>query len=198
MAAIENNHFSDIYLGRSEEAEELFKDICPEVVIKIEEVPLHSQDVKFNSNKRRSDRIDIEENFSKRKCLPICSTGFGVSESQLLNEDSDIEISIDSNNHLGDQKSFDPIDQKWQIDKCLALNLRLVKKHNFSCGVRQPNFDIKLIQADGNCFYRCISWILTGCEEQHVQIRSLIVKHMKSIDSILQEKAFLMYENIHK
>ena len=189
MAAIENSH---IYFGRSDEAEELFKDICPEVVIEVEEVQLDSQNVKCNSNKRRN-RFDIEENFSKRKCLPIRPSGFVVSESQILNEDSDIEISIDSNNYLGNQKSFDPIDQQWQIDKCLALNLGLVKKHNFSCGVRLPNFHIKPIQADGNCFYRCISWILTGCEEQHVQIRSLIIKHMKSIDIMLQEKKILPY-----
>jgi hypothetical protein len=35
-------------------------------------------------------------------------------------------------------------------------------------------------KGDGNCFFRCISYLLTGSEEQYIAVRDLVVSHMSS------------------
>jgi len=43
----------------------------------------------------------------------------------------------------------------------------------------------KRIQGDGSCLYHVMSYIITGCEEQHFQIRTAIVSHMRIIPHLL-------------
>ena len=40
----------------------------------------------------------------------------------------------------------------------------------------------KPIGGDGNCFFRSISYIITGSELQHMDVRRVIVDHMKFVD----------------
>ena len=42
-------------------------------------------------------------------------------------------------------------------------------------------------KGDGNCFFRAISFLLTGSECQHIHVRNVVVKHMisKSCSSLL-------------
>lgn len=46
-------------------------------------------------------------------------------------------------------------------------------------------------KGDGNCFFRCISHLLTGSEEQHSMVRDVVVTHMssKSVDQKLRSYA---------
>ena len=39
---------------------------------------------------------------------------------------------------------------------------------------------------DGNCLFRCFSYILTGSQDQHLAIRMAIVAHMRSIAHLLE------------
>ena len=39
---------------------------------------------------------------------------------------------------------------------------------------------------DGNCLFRCFSYILTGSQDQHLVIRMAIVAHMRSIAHLLE------------
>ena len=41
---------------------------------------------------------------------------------------------------------------------------------------------IKPIAGDGNCFFRSVSYIITGSELQHMDVRRVILDHMKFID----------------
>ena len=43
----------------------------------------------------------------------------------------------------------------------------------------------KRMQGDGNCLFRSLSYIITGSEEQHFQIRTAIVSHMRTIPHLL-------------
>ena len=45
----------------------------------------------------------------------------------------------------------------------------------------------KSIDSDGSCFYRCISFILTGSENEHMVVREAVVEHMDTIKEQLQE-----------
>ena len=40
--------------------------------------------------------------------------------------------------------------------------------------------DTESIQADGNCFFRCLSKILTGNENSHIQLRAIISRFIAS------------------
>ena len=42
---------------------------------------------------------------------------------------------------------------------------------------------IKPIQGDGNCMFRALSYVITGSEKHHLQVRANILEHMESIAS---------------
>ena len=41
-------------------------------------------------------------------------------------------------------------------------------------------------RGDGNCYFRCISFILTGAEDQHTAVRDCVVQHMLRISDELE------------
>ena len=41
------------------------------------------------------------------------------------------------------------------------------------------------VQADGNCLFRALAYVVTGCELQHMQMRNAIVTYMFSIEHLL-------------
>ena len=43
------------------------------------------------------------------------------------------------------------------------------------------------MKGDGNCYLRCIAFVLTGSEDDHLRIRNFIIDHMRKLDSKLQE-----------
>ena len=42
------------------------------------------------------------------------------------------------------------------------------------------------IKGDGNCLFRALSYLITGCQSHHAMVRTKIIEHMKSIETILQ------------
>ena len=44
---------------------------------------------------------------------------------------------------------------------------------------------VRSIKGDGNCFFRSISYIITGCEEQHEFVRRTILIHMRAFGHLL-------------
>lgn len=69
---------------------------------------------------------------------------------------------------------------EWQKRKCIDLGLQYVgpnKTHGGSPDTvltKPDKRSIKKIVGDGNCLYRSLSYILTGSEDQHFLVRSLI------------------------
>ena len=45
----------------------------------------------------------------------------------------------------------------------------------------------KNIRGDGNCMFRAFSFIITGSEDQYMQVRHAIIRHMRVIGSALWE-----------
>ncbi|XP_039298709.1 uncharacterized protein LOC120354851 [Nilaparvata lugens] len=79
---------------------------------------------------------------------------------------------------------FFPIDRQWQETKCIELNI------NFENPLTCMNFPVKSLLAeplgikpivgDGNCWFRSISYIITGSEEHHTIVRKKLVHFMRS------------------
>ena len=46
--------------------------------------------------------------------------------------------------------------------------------------INQSPSKIHVLKGDGNCFFRSISFLLTGSENQHLSIRKMVVEHMNN------------------
>ena len=71
------------------------------------------------------------------------------------------------------------VSEKDRAEICANIGLTMSKTVSFGCfdlnGVPRR---IHIVQGDGNCFFRAISFILTGSEDKHIVIRNKIVHHM--------------------
>ena len=84
------------------------------------------------------------------------------------------------------------VSEQWQRSICTAMPL-LQFRSCFVCSpggsdipLTRPNLrKLRTIEGDGNCMFRALSYIITGSEDQHHKIRSLIVSHMLSISNLL-------------
>ena len=79
---------------------------------------------------------------------------------------------------------YQPVCQEWQRDRCCQLGLKLHHgnhRHSNkpSCiGITQAPKMTTRIKGDGNCFFRAISQVLTGSQEDHQEVRALVTSYM--------------------
>ena len=53
--------------------------------------------------------------------------------------------------------------------------------------LKRPNLrTLVKARGDGNCLFRCFSYILTGSQDQHFAVRMAIVAHMLNIAPLLE------------
>ena len=82
-------------------------------------------------------------------------------------------------------------DERWQQQVCARLGVSFVRSTGFQPGgpdtvLRRPDLrSLRNVEADGNCFFRAISYIITGSETQHLEIREAIISYMLSIEHLL-------------
>jgi len=84
------------------------------------------------------------------------------------------------------------VDLLWQIQKCLDINTRFDSSLNIIQNlqsricqeIHEPTACIK-VEGDGNCFFRCIAYVLCGDESFHTQVRQTVLLHMCSGSQIL-------------
>ena len=68
----------------------------------------------------------------------------------------------------------------------LQFRSRFVSSPGGNVILTRPNLRrLRTIEGDGNCMFRTLLYIITGSEDQHHKIRSLIVSHMLSISYLL-------------
>lgn len=116
-------------------------------------------------------------------------------------EDSELQIvRVDDNN---DRFRYYPGDVEWQQRKCRELGL----EYRGPNGVDPGSIDtlltnptgFKSIRGDGNCMFRAISLIITGSEDQHMQVRQAIVRHMRAIRSSTWEShVSTLLDSLHR
>ena len=85
-------------------------------------------------------------------------------------------------------RSFKPPLSKDRNKLAAIFGLKSTKSIRFrhSRALGKPRCKHKTI-GDGNCFFRCISYILTGAEDAHLTIRNKVTDHMSKIQPMLKE-----------
>ena len=79
------------------------------------------------------------------------------------------------------------VDENWQLHTCERLGLTYTQKFACRCGgpdtiLTRPDLrNLKQIVGDGNCLFRAISYIITGSEQQHSILRSVLVGYVYAI-----------------
>ena len=100
---------------------------------------------------------------------------------------------------------YHAVDEVWQRSTCQSLDLRYNRANGVSAGssnmpLTRPDMRrIKRIQGDGNCMFRSLSYLVTGSQDQHFDIRTKIVQHMSAIESDIlgQIKSHSGYADCH-
>ena len=80
------------------------------------------------------------------------------------------------------------MDSEWQMDKCTFLGLPFHCSNSLrpagpNVALTCPHV-IRSIQGDGNCLFRCFSYLITESEEHHMAVRSALIDHMPIIESV--------------
>ena len=85
---------------------------------------------------------------------------------------------------------FKPVHANSQRFLCSLVNTCVIIEHKFVHGkdIRNLNTPSKIfkIKGDGNCFFRALSYIITGRQTYHVVLRKKIIDHMRIIENLLQ------------
>ena len=137
-------------------------------------------------------------------------TNFKQEESDDMKQsfDSDFDFFGEGEGDLNDVKEneegfvkavtfstpFDPVDPKWQFGKCQEFNLLYVCPA-FSDKTKEcagTPIDIEKMKPDGNCFFRSISYVLTGDQESHKKVRREICSFMQKSEYSRQIKKTLL------
>ena len=119
-----------------------------------------------------------------------------VKKANDENTDNDCKIVVSEGVHgphriAWPEFRYHQINENWQRNACIRMGLRFV--HVFECqagGVgiilRCPNLQtLRNVQGDGICLFRAMSYIITGSEKQHLEIRNAILRYMLSIENLL-------------
>lgn len=91
-------------------------------------------------------------------------------------------------NISGQTKRFVPPPREWQIETAKRLGIRVQYYMRYGNPktfnhLSAPKLTAS-IRADGNCFFRALSVLITGVEENHMTIREAITKHVSEHSDI--------------
>ena len=78
-------------------------------------------------------------------------------------------------------------DLTWQHEKCAELGLTFHSEIH-TVHLHRPDLTtVVRIVGDGNCLFRCFSYIITGSQDEHFEICTAIVSHMRHIAPYLED-----------
>ena len=127
--------------------------------------------ISVSGEKQTKRKIENEPNSSKLKKHKI---------------DDSHHDSIDAVPQSIETWRYDPVDINWQQDRANKLGLNIhtstyvtFKEPRHVSVTARLNRTYKTM-ADGNCFFRAVSKYLTGNEDDHTQLRTMVVDHVKN------------------
>ena len=111
-----------------------------------------------------------------------------IPSPALSTESHDIEILGSSQAYICPYK-YHPVNEEWQRVTCENMGLMYCGSNRTAPGglhipLTVPA-SVRSIKGDGNCFFRSISYVTTGCEEQHEFVRRAILTHMRAFGHLL-------------
>lgn len=82
----------------------------------------------------------------------------------------------------GHIKKFSPPTEEWQVRTARKLNIRVEKylrygNDKYLYQNSTPKHTIRIVP-DGNCFFRAISMLISGTEDNHMTVREALTKHV--------------------
>ena len=102
--------------------------------------------------------------------------------NRTINDETEPTITLERP-YLAEALTFFPVGRTWQAERCQQLGLR----SHILC-VSDPTIIStssdreaalrKATVGDGNCFFRSISFLLTGSDDQHARIREMMIAHV--------------------
>ena len=126
--------------------------------------------------------------YTKKPC--VASTSSTVITSEDWGGITSVERPVTLRTEWTNYRYF-PVDEAWQREACRLLNLRFIQPFQRESGgpdviLTLPDEScMRCIRGDGNCLFRAMSFIITGSDNQHYEIRSSIIAHMLSIPELL-------------
>ena len=127
--------------------------------------------------------------------MPEIDLNVETVTNQIVSVDKDTkpfskEISIGGN--IPDENiptPFLPINEGWQNEMCNLFGIELHSAHHIISAEKagKPSLT-KQIKGDGNCFYRAISFLVSGTEENHIIVRTYLLQHMLQYSAIAAEQ----------
>ena len=93
--------------------------------------------------------------------------------------------------------SYNPVNEDWQRDVCAVMGLRFMRVNNVSPGgpdiaLRHPNIStLTNTLGDGNCLFRAFSYVITGTQTQHDEIRTAIITHMQLNSDLFMSSGYV-------
>ena len=148
------------------------------------------------SNPPKLKRIRTDTGSRKRKAasqtvdkkLPLKKTCPDRTKSHKPKRNPEKLISCPTPNNplrIIDRFRFNPVSEEWQRRVCQELGLRFVCANACDEGgpnvkLKHPTFGHRII-GDGNCLFRAFSYIITGAEDQHFELRCRIVERLRSV-----------------
>ena len=97
-----------------------------------------------------------------------------------------------------DAITYNPVCRGWQISRCNSFGLNFHYGNNphhgaasnKMIGISQRPIRNGRISADGNCFFRCISFIITGSQDDYEVLRLLVTTNMAHNSSNDKHRSF--------
>ena len=106
-----------------------------------------------------------------------------VLQNPSVSQTNDLQDILYIDTEQQETYTFHPVNTTWQLKHATSLKLSIMLTHEFNSSeetIESPS-TIHRIIGDGNCFFRCISFMITGTENFHSNIRHITVNHMKKL-----------------
>ena len=89
------------------------------------------------------------------------------------------------------------VDEKWQHESCGLLKIIFACCNKMNKGspcmpLTQPK-QTHPIGGDGNCMFRSVSYVMTGSQEHHLEVRAKTLEHMETIAPIHYDVVLNLY-----
>ena len=145
--------------------------------------------------------VSVSSTATKRKLRALSDTNEPPAKRQHTTKEAGISVvgrqhprptklqSTQVHEHNISSFKFHSVNEQWQRDACVLLGLNFegsnaVEKVGACTPLSSPQ-KIKPIQGDGNCMFRALSYVITGSEKHHLQVRANILEHMEIITSLI-------------
>ena len=148
-------------------------------------------------NVRKPVMQNAESTYSTQKTTTRKRRGKTANQSLKKPKLNDECMITDTVNVIGPNRTVWPeyryyqTDETWQQQACTRLGIRFVCSTGFQPGspdtvLTRPDLrSLRNVGADGNCYFRALSYIITGRETQHMEIREGILSYMLTIQHLL-------------